>query len=217
MLQVQSFTFGPFQENTYLVSDREGNAIIFDPGCVEEEERQMLNSHIMTNNLKPLLLLNTHCHIDHITGNRFVFDQWKLKPLIHTEELKILEAQELTARMYQIPLDPSPMPERFIVEGEIIQVGDISLEVLFTPGHAPGHVVFYCKEESFVIGGDVLFRGSVGRTDLPYGNFEQLKKSILEKLYRLPDHTAVYSGHGEPTEIGVEKKSNPYVSMQGSD
>lgn len=212
MCNIKSFTFGPFQENTYVLHDASLQCVIIDPGCYTATEQQQLKKYISDKNLKPLYLLNTHCHVDHIAGNRFVHDTYGLSPLIHKEDLIVLQSQERVCQMYGLNYDPSPSPQKFMEEGDIISFGNIKLKVLFTPGHAPGHVVFYCEEHKFVINGDVLFNGSVGRTDLPLGDFNTLYKSISAKLYTLPNETIVYCGHGPATTIGHEKKNNPFVN-----
>ncbi len=212
MLIIKSFTFGPFQENMFVLHDASNECAIIDPGCYTSAEQQILKKYIEEKKLHPVLLLNTHCHIDHITGNRFVHDTYRLFPLIHKEDLIVLQSQERVCQMYGLNYDPSPLPEKFIDEGDVVSFGQTKLKVLFTPGHAPGHVVFYNAENKFVINGDVLFSGSIGRTDLPLGDFDTLENSIKTKLYTLPNATVVYCGHGQATTIGHEKKNNPFVN-----
>lgn len=214
MSQVQCFTFGPFQENTYVLYDGSKECVIIDPGCYSAREEQILLSWINDNKLVPKHLINTHAHIDHILGNAFVCKTFSLKPMLHAKELVIL--QEMSPRaaiMYGMNYTPSPDPEAFIEEGDVISFGQSQLNVLFTPGHAPGHVVLVNKNDGYVVNGDVLFQGSVGRTDLPYCNYNDLENSILTKLYTLPDNYVVYTGHGNPTKIGIEKRTNPFVSI----
>jgi len=212
MLTIKSFTFGPFQENMYVLHDTSNECVIIDPGCYTTAEQQILKKYIEEKKLKPVLLLNTHCHVDHVAGNRFIHDTYGLLPLIHKADLIVLQSQETVCHIYGLNYDPSPMPEKFIDEGDVISFGETKLKVLFTPGHAPGHVVFYNVENEFVISGDVMFSGSIGRTDLPFGNFDTLENSIRTKLYTLPDETAVHSGHGPATTVGHEKKHNPFVN-----
>lgn len=211
MLTIHYFTFGPFQENTYVLHDASGECVIIDPGCYTSTEQQELKDYITEKGLKPVYNLNTHCHVDHISGNRFVHDTYGLLPVIHKDDLVVLQSQERVCQMYGLNYDPSPLPEKFIEEGDIISFGQSKLKVIFTPGHAPGHVVFYNEENKFVINGDVLFNGSIGRTDLPLGDFDTLAHSIRTKLYTLPNETVVYCGHGPSTTIAKEKKSNPFV------
>ncbi len=205
-------TFNPFQENTYIIYDETGECVIIDPGCYEAHERIELTEFISENNLIPVRLLNTHCHLDHVFGNKYVNDQWGLTPEIHRGELPVLEAVPIVSQFYGIPSgDISPAPGRFIEEGEIIAFGNTELEAILTPGHSPASLSFYCKADKFVIGGDVLFRESIGRTDLPGGDFDTLINSIKTKLFPLGDEVKVYPGHGEPTTIGYERSFNPFL------
>jgi len=213
MITIQYFTFGPFQENTFVLHDESKECVIIDPGCYTSAEQQELKRYVEEKKLKPVHLLNTHCHVDHVTGNAFVHETWKLLPLIHKEDLKVLESQERVSAMYGLNCEVSPLPEKFLEEGDTISFGHSKLKVLFTPGHAPGHVVFYNEENKFVINGDVLFSGSIGRTDLPYGDFATLEHSIKTKLYTLPEDTMVFCGHGPKTTIGNEKYGNPFISL----
>lgn len=212
MLTVKYFTFGPFQENTYVLYDDTNDCVIIDAGCYTSSEQAVLRDFIKDKRLRPVLLLSTHSHVDHITGNRFVFDAFGLKPNIHLSDLETLKSQERVCAMYGLNYDPSPLPETFIEEGDEIKFGNTVLSVLYTPGHAPGHVVYYNKENRLLINGDVLFKGSIGRTDLPGGDFDTLMKSIKEKIFTLPDETIVYCGHGPVTQVGYEKAHNPFVS-----
>lgn len=208
---IEKFTFGPFQENTYVLHDETKECVIVDPGCFDASEQIELSTFISDNGLKPVLLLNTHCHIDHIAGNLFVSEQFGLTPVMHQLDLPILKLQQQSSMMYGLPFEPSPMPEKFIEEGDIISFGNTKLEVLFTPGHAPGHVVFYHRGSSVIISGDVLFYNSIGRTDLPMGDHDTLIRSIKTKLFPLGDNVKVYCGHGPETTIGFEKRTNPYL------
>lgn len=211
-MQIQVFTFGPFQENTYLLYDETNECIIIDPGCFSTSEKNELKSYIYSNELKPVKLINTHCHIDHVLGNKFIYDEFGLLPIIHNADLITLEEMTPQASiMYGIPYEKSPSPKEFIKEGDVVTFGKQSLEVIYTPGHAPGHIVLYHKNEKVLINGDVLFKGSIGRTDFPNCNHQDLIDSIKNKLYILPDEVVVYTGHGEPTTIGSEKQNNPFV------
>lgn len=206
---VEIFTFNPFQENTYIVYDDKKNCVIIDPGCYEREEEDELLSFIRENELVPQALLNTHAHIDHVLGNSFVQKQFNLDHYMHSEDLNTLNAVPNYAHLYGFPgYKLSPIPNKILKGGEKLIFGDIELDVFFTPGHAPGHVVFYNAENNFVINGDVLFRGSYGRVDLPGGDLETLKKSINEIMFHLPEETIVHCGHGPSTSIGIEKRSN---------
>lgn len=211
MITVKSFCFNSFDENTYVLSDESRECIIIDPGCHLKNEEEELALYIETEKLVPVKLINTHCHIDHILGNRFIAGKYKLKLEVNEKELPVLSASGYVSQMYQIQLNPSPDPEIFLKEGDIIKFGNSELKVLFTPGHSPGSISFYSNTDKFIISGDVLFEQSIGRTDLPGGNYETLIDSIVTKLLPLGDEVMVYSGHGNPTTIGNEKKLNPFL------
>lgn len=213
MLTVQPFTFNPVQENTYVLYNEKGECCIIDPGCYFAKEEQQLKGFIEQNNLKPVLLLNTHCHLDHIFGNRFVHKTYDLLLHIHPLEKPVLDYGPTSGQMWQMPFDNYDAELIFIDEGQTVRIGDDELHILFTPGHSPGSISFYSKEHKFVISGDVLFQGSVGRTDLPGGNFSILEESIKTKLYTLPADVIVYPGHGDSTTVGDEMKGNPFVKM----
>jgi len=165
--------------------------------------------------LKPVRLINTHCHIDHVLGNRFVSEAYQLPLEIHEGELPVLQSAPQVAAMFGMPYpEPSPMPGRYIAAGEVISFGHTQLKALYTPGHSPASLSFYCEKDGFVIAGDVLFRDSIGRTDLPGGNFNTLVASIKTQLYTLDGEVKVYPGHGPATTIGYERKNNPFVSEQ---
>jgi hydroxyacylglutathione hydrolase len=212
MLSVDTFTFNPFQENTYILSDNSKECIIIDPGCYTEGERKELQDFISSKGLKPVRLINTHAHIDHILGNKFVAETYSLKVEMNELELPVLHALSTYASMWGIEPEPSPEPEILLKEGDVITFGNNSLEILFTPGHSSGSLSFYSRDAQLIIAGDVLFKTSIGRTDLPGGDFDTLIKSIREKLFPLEDATKVYPGHGPPTTIGFEKKNNPFLN-----
>lgn len=211
MINVRTFTFNMFQENTLVISDETGECIIIDPGCHIPAETEKLKNYIEKNELKPVMLINTHCHVDHILGNKFVFEEYGLKPEIHKEELVILTSANDYSRMLNLPDPESPLPESFLEDNQILFIGNSILKVIFTPGHSPGHISLYCEEDKFIICGDVLFDGSIGRTDLPGGDYLQLIKSIKTRIFPLGDDIKVYSGHGEPTTTGKERNSNPFL------
>lgn len=212
MLHLKSFTFNPFQENTYIVYDDELTAFIFDPGNSNATENALVKSFVLEKDLKPKRLLLTHAHIDHVLGNRFVFDTWGLLPEVHKNDLPFIERMEQSAAMYGVLCDPSPSPVSWIGEGDVITLGKYTFNCLFTPGHSPGSICFYNKENRLLIGGDVLFRGSIGRSDLPMGDHETLIRSIREQLLVLDDDVKVYSGHGPATTIGYERQNNPFLT-----
>ncbi len=211
MLSIKSFEFSPIQENTYILYNEFNNAIIIDPGCYFDDEKEKLAEFIDKMKLTPKMLLNTHCHLDHVFGNKFVSEKYGLTLRIHEGEKKVLEFAPASGLMYNMPFDNYDGPFNFIKEGESIQMDNDSLKVLFTPGHSPASLSFYNEKDSFVISGDVLFRQSIGRTDLPGGDYDTLLESIRTQLFPLPDETKVYSGHGPATTIGYEKRNNPFL------
>ncbi|MDB5207028.1 MAG: fold metallo-hydrolase [Flavisolibacter sp.] len=214
MLTVQPFTFNPVRENTYILYNEKGDCCIIDPGCYFAAEEQELKDFIEQNKLKPVLLLNTHCHLDHIFGNRFVHKTYNLLLHLHSLEKAVLDYGPAAGQLWQLPFDNYDAELVYIDEGQTVRIGDEELHILFTPGHSPGSISFYSKEHKFVISGDVLFQGGVGRTDLPGGDFAVLEESIKTKLYTLSADTIVYPGHGDSTTIGDEIKDNPFVKMQ---
>lgn len=210
MLTVKTFTFNDFAENTYIISDESGECIIIDPGCGYPSEQSMLAKYIEEKSLRPVHLINTHCHIDHVLGNKFVSETWQLPLSAHKKESPVLASSPAVALMYQIPYDPSPEISVFLEEGDVVYFGNSEFHVLFTPGHSPASISLINQEAKILIAGDVLFAGSIGRTDLPGGNFETLTRVIRSKFFTLPDEITVYPGHGETTTIGEEKRTNPF-------
>ena len=211
MITLQCFTFNPFQENTYIVYDESRECLIFDPGCYTVNEQKKLVSTIEKIQLKPVRLINTHCHIDHVLGNRFVADTYKLKLEIHKIEYPMLLATKEYAHLYDLKYEESPLPQNYLNEDDKIEFGHSTLEILLVPGHSPGHIALVNREQKFVIGGDVLFQGSIGRTDLPGGDYGTLMTSIKSKLIPLGDDFQIYPGHGPSTNIGFEKMNNPFL------
>lgn len=210
-MKIQSFTFNPFQENTYLVYDDTKECIIIDAGCYSSLEKKTLTDFIEKYNLKPVRLINTHCHIDHVCGNKFVAEKYNLKVEMHKDDLLILQSTEVVGETYGFKVELPPQPSIFLEEGDLITFGISELEVIFTPGHSPGSISLFSKKEKFVIVGDVLFNQSIGRYDFPGGNRQTLMDSIKIKLFPLGDDIAVYSGHGSSTTIVFEKKYNPFL------
>ena len=172
-----------------------------------------MKEFIVKSGLTPVLLLNTHCHLDHVFGNKFVHETWNLTLHIHEKEKIVLETAPIAGKTWQLPFDNYEGPLATLKEGETIEVGDDELQIRFAPGHSPGSVCFYHEAGGFVIGGDVLFNGSIGRSDLPGGDYDTLINSIQTQLFTLPDDTKVYSGHGSMTTIGFEKMNNPFVKL----
>jgi hydroxyacylglutathione hydrolase len=212
MINIKQFTFNAYQENTYLLFDETGECVIIDPGMYDGAEQNEVIQFIKSAGLTPVRLLNTHCHLDHVFGNKSVFDNWGLKPEFHKGELAILQAIPGYAPQMGMSYELSPEPDTFLEESGEITFGNSSLQLIFAPGHSPAHLCFYSEEDNFLIGGDVLFYNSIGRTDLPGGNHEQLIKNIKENLFTLPDETKVFPGHGKSTTIGFEKKHNPFLT-----
>jgi glyoxylase-like metal-dependent hydrolase (beta-lactamase superfamily II) len=211
MTAIASFVFNPFFENTYVLYDDSNECVIMDPGCSNNDEEGELVRFIETKQLKPVRLINTHCHVDHMLGNAFVASKWNLDLEIHQLDEPLLEMAPAIGDSYGIKVTPSPKASTYLEEGQQVKFGNSVLDIYFTPGHSPGSISFYCPESKFVVVGDVLFQGSIGRYDFPASNYEDLMHSITEKLYKLPDETDVYSGHGESTTIHAEKATNPFV------
>ena len=212
MLKVKKFTFNPFSENTYIVYDDSNECVIIDPGCFTSDEENILDNYITENQLKPVMLWHTHSHLDHVFGSSFVSKKYGIDLWIHKEDLQTLSSFEAVCNMYGLPVDNIPPSANHFFDLEKgISFGNSKLEIRFVPGHAPGHVVFISKDSNFIINGDCLFDGSIGRTDLPGGNHQLLLDSIKKELFSLNDGFIVYCGHGPETSIGKEKSSNPFL------
>lgn len=212
MLNIKSFEFSPIQENTYLLYNEFNDCMFIDPGCYFEEERGQLVQFVEKHQLQPKMLLNTHCHLDHVFGNKFIAEKYQLVLQLHEGEVPVLNFAPTSGLMYNLPFDNYAGKFHFLQDGDTIHLGNDQLSVLYTPGHSPASISFYSEAQGFLISGDVLFKQSIGRTDLPGGNYDTLIGSIKEKLLVLPDDTVVYSGHGAPTSIGYEKRNNPYLT-----
>jgi len=211
MLSVKVFTFSPVQENTYIIYNEAKQAIIFDPGCYASYEKQALKDFITNEKLDVIQLINTHCHLDHVFGNKMVYETFGVELFIHKNEEPVLAFAPQSGIMWGLPFENYEGPLHFLEEGDEVKLGEDKLTVILAPGHSPGSICFYCKEQGFIIGGDVLFRESIGRTDLPLGDHQTLLKNIREKLFILPNEVVVHSGHGPSTTIGWEKEHNPYL------
>lgn len=214
MTKVVFFTFNAFQENTYVVYETESRAaIIFDPGCLGPDEEEELFSKIEELALNPTYLINTHCHLDHVFGNAAVAQRYGLELGIHALEAPVLAAAPAVNAAYGLPPFPtSPEAGYFLHEEDTLTLGRATFELFLTPGHSPGSLCFYNAADGYLIAGDVLFAGSVGRADLPGGDFPTLIESIRGQLLPLPDETIVYPGHGPATTIGQERYNNPFLS-----
>lgn len=211
MVRIHSFSFNPFQENTYVLSNEQNEALIIDPGMYGQAEVQHLMAFLNENKLKPTKVINTHAHIDHILGVDAMKGAYNIPFALHKNEELVLESGPMSASAYGLNFKIIPVIEEFIEEDEIIHFGDSEIHCLFTPGHSPGSISFYLPKEGILVAGDTLFNGSIGRTDLPGGDHNTLLNSIKTQLYSLPEKTMVYPGHGPVTQIGHEKKSNPFV------
>jgi len=212
MLKIRSFIFSPIEENTYLLFNELNECVIIDPGCYFPEEKDELSAFITQSGLTPRMLLNTHCHLDHVFGNKFVAETYDLTLQLNEKEKTLLDYAPTSGLMYNMPFDNYVGRYIYLKEGDRIKLGKDELQVIEAPGHSPGHICFYCAQQNFIISGDVLFNRSIGRTDLPGGNHQALLKNIREKLFVLPDETVVYSGHGPVTTIGEEKMYNPFLN-----
>lgn len=211
MLTIHAFCFNAFQENTYVIYNEKKNAIIVDPGCYLKNEQDELAGFISENKLTPTLLLNTHCHLDHVFGNNFVSEQYGLTAHFHKNEQPVIDRLPQGGERWGVPCEPYKGPVQYIEQDEIIQLDDATFQVLLTPGHSPGSVCFYNKQQDFMIGGDLIFKDGVGRTDLPGCNPLDLISSIRTQILPLPDTMTIYAGHGPETTLGREKKANPYI------
>ena len=211
-MNVISLTFNAFQENTYILYDASKECIIIDPGCSNNQEEQIMIKAIEDNDLAPGRVINTHCHIDHVFGNKFVADRYNLPLASHRGEIPVLGAAPQIAQMYGLNVIPSPPITQFLDEGDEVVFGHSKLKVLYTPGHSPASISFYNEADKLLIAGDVLFQGSIGRTDLPGGNYDLLIEMIKTKFLNLPDEVIVYSGHGPSTNIGFERANNPFLT-----
>ncbi len=214
MITIQRFIFNPFQQNTYVLYDETKECAIIDPGCYSTEEKQELKQFIDNHSLKPTLLLNTHCHVDHILGNAFVYDTYGLKPKAHKAEKEMLEIAAEQGQMFGFTLETPPPLEDYLEDGDVVKLGNGTLKVLHVPGHSAGSLAFAVENPKLVITGDALFAGSIGRTDLPGGDYDQLMNSIRTKLLTLGDEYAVFAGHGPKTSIGNEALTNPFLLGQ---
>lgn len=211
---IKVFENNPFQENTYIIADETGDCAIIDPGMQTAFEQNAVTSFIKENTLRPTILLNTHCHIDHVLGNKFIFDMYGLKPHFHQNEQVVLDHAIPYAEAAGLRYEPLMERGEYLQETGSIKVGDDTLlEILFVPGHSPGHICFYNRKENYLIGGDVLFMGSIGRTDLPGGDYKQLMRAISKQIITLPDDCEVYPGHGPKTTIGHEIETNAYLQL----
>lgn len=212
MIKIEKFVVNPLGENSFIVSDETGECIFIDPGFFYEEEHEEVMDYIKSNNLTPVKITNTHCHFDHIMGVEFVRSEFKIPFLAHADDAFWVEKAIDQGKMYGFEMKPVAPPDALLIENEFVEFGNSRLKIIHVPGHSPGHVVFYSEPDKILIAGDVLFYGSIGRTDLPGGDFDTLISNIKSKLFALPDDTTVYCGHGPETTIGFEKRTNPFLT-----
>ncbi len=212
MIKVEKFVVNPLGENSFVLSDETGKCVLIDPGFYYGEEQDEIKNYIESNKLEPVKIVNTHCHFDHIMGVEYVRKEFGIPFCAHRDDAFWIEKAEHQAKIFGFDMRPVQPIDEFLNENETVVFGNAKLEVILIPGHTPGHVVFYSKNDGFLIAGDVLFYGSIGRTDLPGGNYQDLISNIKNKLFELPEETKVYCGHGPETNLGFEKRSNPFLT-----
>jgi len=211
-MKIHKIAFSPFEVNTYIIHDSTGECVIIDPACYTVQEQKYLKEFISEKNLKPKALLNTHCHLDHVFGNKFISEEYNLESQYHIDDKFLLERFPDMAKAYGLnTIGNPPISKHFLKESDKITFGNSELKMLHIPGHSPGSLVFYSEKHKLAVVGDVIFAGSIGRTDLPGGDFDTLISGIKSKLYKLSNNTTLYPGHGPSTTVEIEKKSNPFV------
>lgn len=212
-MQFYTKVFNPYEVNTYIVASNQGKCAIIDPACCSPAEQQSLVDFINSHKLTPIYLITTHGHYDHVVGNAFVQQTWKdIKAIRHKDDEQLIASNYMIAENFGYPVTQPPVADSFIADGDIIEFDDVRIEFYHVPGHSPGSVVLYLPSEKILIPGDVLFCGSIGRTDLPGGNYQQLIEGIRTKiLERMPKETDVYPGHGPATSLEYEALHNPYL------
>lgn len=210
-MKIKKFEVNMFPENCYILSDENKHAVIIDPGCYYPEEKEALKDFIINEHLQIDHLLLTHLHPDHIFGTAFLYKEFGLKGEANQGDENWYKEAPQHSRQFGVSMEEEPAPlGNYLDDGEIVTFGNLQLQCILVPGHSPGSLVFYQKENSCVFSGDVIFRGSIGRADLEGGNFNQLHQSIIDRLFTLPDDTVIYPGHGANTTVGDEKRNNPF-------
>ena len=213
-MTLHHLAFNPYEVNTFIVAASDGQCAIVDPACCSPSEQATLKKFIADKGLRPVWLINTHGHFDHVIGNAFVCQTWSVKSAAHRNDLFLMENAYRQGEMFGFTVEQPPTPTVFLDEGDTVDFGDdVSLRVRHIPGHSPGSIVLYSSVQNWVIVGDVMFRGSIGRSDLPGGNHDLLIAGIEEKLMALPPNTTVYTGHGPDTSIGRERRHNPFLKL----
>jgi len=211
-MTVKTFIFNPVQENTYVVFDQSCEAVIIDAGCIVENEYRQIDTFIEFNNLKIRHLLNTHLHFDHLLGNSYIAEKYGVEVEAHRSDEFLIDTLGQTLETFGVQLNVQGQAiGKYLTENETVKFGQSEFKIFHTPGHSPGSLCFYSPKEGILFSGDVLFRGTIGRTDWAYGDFNTLINSINDKLMILPDSTIVYPGHGALTTIGEERQNNPYL------
>lgn len=213
MLKIETHVFNAFQVNTYLIINEKGECLVIDPAFYSPEEIRTFDHYIASRELQIIGQVNTHCHVDHVLGVRHMQTRYKCTSRAHPEEASLLNNAPLMGEIYGLHLEPLSGIDQPILEGDMISIGEDSLQAILVPGHSPGSLSFYSPDSGFVLTGDALFQGSIGRTDLPGGDFDTLISSIRNKLLSLPGETRVFPGHGDPSTIGEEALNNPFLSM----
>ena len=212
MIKVEKFEVNPLRENSFVLSDESGECVFVDPGFFYREERREIKEYIADNKLKPIKIINTHCHFDHIMGVEFIRNEYKIPLCAHADDAFWINKASEQGQMFGFDMKPVAPIDYFLNEKETLTFGDSLLEIIHIPGHSPGHIVFYNNENNILIAGDVLFYGSIGRSDLPGGDHETLISNIKNKLFQLPGNTKVFCGHGPETTLGFEKSTNPFLT-----
>ena len=210
-MKIKPFVFNEFSVNSFVIYDESKECVIVDPGCISEEQQKILTNFIDDNKLKPVKLLNTHCHVDHVAGTKFVVDTYNIPVYMNDGDQANLDASVRAGELYGMKIDIPPTVDSFLKDNDTVKFGNSELKVLHLPGHSKGSIAFYAEAEKFVVVGDVLFNGSVGRTDLNGGSLDELMDSIKNKLFKLDDSVTVFTGHGPETTIGNEVRSNPFL------
>lgn len=210
-MKIHRFVFNLFQENTYLITDLKGDAIVIDPGFSNEQEFLSFKNYLTKNEITLKAIILTHGHIDHIAGLDFLYSNYQLKPMMHEATMDLISKMAAFGSTYGLPSPKVYQETPYLADGQTLNFGTISCEVRYTPGHADGHIILYFSDQKVVFTGDVLFKESIGRSDLPTGDYDVLKNSILTKLFTLPEETVVYPGHGPETTIAYEKENNPFI------
>jgi hydroxyacylglutathione hydrolase len=212
MLKIEKFVVNPLQENSFVVSDETSECVFIDPGFYFDEEKEEVKEYLQKNNLKPLYIANTHCHFDHIMGVEFLRKEYNIPFWAHHADYFWIEQAVEQGQMFGFKMDPVQKPDSFFEENDELKFGNSSFKIIHIPGHSPGHTVFYFEKQKVLIAGDVIFYGSIGRTDLPGGDYYELISNIKNKLFHLPDETKIYCGHGPSTSIFSEKTTNPFLT-----